>query len=79
MMNNNFAFIDAQNVHLGILDQGWELDYKRFRVYLKDKFSVTRAFLFIGYIPEKKTLYTSLQDAGFVLIFKGSFSKIVEN
>lgn len=69
-MRNNFAFIDAQNTHLGIKDQGWELDFARFRRHLSDKYGVTRAFLFIGYKPGNENLYTYLQRAGFVCIFK---------
>jgi hypothetical protein len=44
---NNYAFIDSQNVNLAIRDQGWKLDWKRFRIYLKEKYGVTKAFLFI--------------------------------
>jgi len=32
---NNFAFIDSQNLNLGIQSLGWKLDYRRFRIYLK--------------------------------------------
>jgi uncharacterized LabA/DUF88 family protein len=67
---NNFAFIDSQNLNLSILSQGWKLDYKKFRIYLKDKFDITNAFLFIGYSPTNTNLYTSLQTYGYILIFK---------
>lgn len=66
----NYAFIDSQNVHLAIRNQGWTVDWKRFRRYLKDKYNVAKAFIFIGYIPGKKARYTLLQQAGFVVIFK---------
>ena len=49
---------------------GWRLDFARFRVYLKDKYAISRAFLFIGYIPQNQALYTSLQAQGYILIFK---------
>ncbi len=67
---NNYAFIDSQNLNLAIRAQGWRLDFKRFRVHLRDKYSVAKAFLFIGYIAGNNTLYASLQDAGFTCIFK---------
>ncbi|MEK7218062.1 MAG: NYN domain-containing protein [Patescibacteria group bacterium] len=67
---NCFVFIDSQNLNLAILDQGWRLDFARFRRYLKDKFKIEKAFLFIGYIPGNEGLYASLQKAGFILIFK---------
>jgi len=67
---NNYAFIDSQNLHLGIKSLGWEIDYQRFRLYLLNKFGVTKAFLFIGFIPTNQTKYTMLQKAGFILVFK---------
>jgi len=68
--NKNAAFIDGQNLNLGIQDLGWKLDIRRFRTYLADKYGVERAFYFIGFIPENQSLYTALQKAGFILIFK---------
>ncbi len=67
---NNYAFIDSQNLNLSIRELGWKLDFARFRVYLKDKYAVAKAFLFIGYIEGNTSLYTHLQDAGFICIFK---------
>lgn len=67
---NNFAFIDSQNLNLGIRSQGWKLDFKRFLVYIKDRFAVKKAFLFIGYLEGNETLYTDLQKAGYILVFK---------
>lgn len=31
---NNYAFIDSQNLNLGVLALGWKLDFARFRSYL---------------------------------------------
>ena len=67
---NNYAFIDGQNLHLAIRQLGWTVDYKRFRVYLAEKYGVTKAFLFIGYIEGNNKIYTRLQEAGFICIFK---------
>jgi len=75
-----YAFIDSQNLNLGtsknvyknkkLAYEGWKLDYRKFRTYLKDKFRVSKAFLFIGYIPEQKKLYEALKSYGYSLIFK---------
>jgi uncharacterized LabA/DUF88 family protein len=70
MSGKTYAFIDSQNLHLGTKTQGWRLDYKKFRVYLKDKYNVKKAFLFIGYISKYKNLYKKLSDFGYELIFK---------
>jgi len=67
---NNYAFIDAQNLNQGTLRQGWKLDCKRFRVWLRDKFGVTEAFYFIGFLPENTQFYSQLQKWGYNLIFK---------
>jgi uncharacterized LabA/DUF88 family protein len=67
---NNYAFIDSQNVNLAIRGQGWQLDWVRFRVYLKEKYAVSKAFLFIGYMEGNTELYKTLQSAGFICIFK---------
>ncbi|MCR4274773.1 MAG: NYN domain-containing protein [Candidatus Campbellbacteria bacterium] len=70
MQENNFAFIDSQNLHISITRLGWKLDFKRFRVYLREKYHVQKAYLFIGYVEENASLYRSLQEKGYVLIFK---------
>ncbi|MDP3973368.1 MAG: NYN domain-containing protein [Candidatus Daviesbacteria bacterium] len=66
----NYAFIDSQNLNLGVRSQGWVLDFARFRVYLKEKYQVEKAFLFIGFIDGNQLLYTYLQEAGYICIFK---------
>ena len=68
--SNNYAFIDSQNLNLSIRSLGWKLDFARFRVYLKEKYGVTKAFLFIGFVEGNNDLYVSLQSAGFLCIFK---------
>jgi uncharacterized LabA/DUF88 family protein len=67
---NNYAFIDAQNTYRGIESLGWSMDWFRFRVYLKEKYSVTTAYMFLGYVPTNDALYELLQKAGFILKFK---------
>lgn len=67
---NNYAFIDSQNLNLAIRGQGWILDYRRFFIYLKEKYHVTKAFLFFGYIAKNKPLYIFLQKCGYSLIYK---------
>lgn len=68
--NKVYAFIDSQNLNLGIESTGWKLDFKKFRLYLKNKYQVERAYLFIGQVPGNEALYDRLQDYGYHLIFK---------
>ena len=67
---NNFAYIDGANLYNGIESCGWRLDYNRFKVWLSEKYGVKKAYIFLGLIPKYKELYTYLQEAGFVLVFK---------
>ena len=71
----NYAFIDSQNLNLGIRRLGWSLDYRKLRVYLKEKYRVGVAYLFIGYMPQNQHLYTRLQECGYVLVFKPVLEK----
>lgn len=67
---NNYAYIDSQNLNLGVQKLGWKLDYKKFRIYLREKYSVNLAYLFIGFVPLNQSLYSKLQEAGFIVRFK---------
>ncbi|MEK7664949.1 MAG: NYN domain-containing protein [Patescibacteria group bacterium] len=75
---NNYAFIDSQNLNLGVKSQGWKLNFRRFRVFLKDKYKIEKAFLFIGYVFYNQSIYTELQKAGFICVFKPTM-EIKEN
>ncbi len=68
-----YAYIDSNNLNLGIEALGWKLDFKRFRKYLKEKYNVSVAYMFIGYVPTSQDLYSALQKAGCILVFKLTF------
>ena len=68
--SNNYAFIDSQNLNLGIQKLGWKLNYQKFRTYLAEKYSVKKAYIFIGFVALNQSLYDRLQEAGFILKFK---------
>jgi len=65
-----FAFIDSQNLNLGVQSLGWKLDWRKFRQYLRNKFKVEKAFLFIGYVPGYQAMYSDMQQMGYILILK---------
>ena len=69
-----YAFVDSQNLNLGIQSLGWRLDYKKFRLYLKNKYGVSEAYLFIGRTSGNQDLYDALMRAGFILVFKPTIS-----
>lgn len=70
-----YAFIDSQNLNLGVRSQGWKLDWKKFRQYLRNKYNVGKAYLFIGQVAGNESLYAYLQECGFLLIFKPTLSQ----
>lgn len=76
MRKRNYAFIDSQNLNLSIQSLGWRLDFKRFRKYLHDKYSVTDAYLFIGYVSGNESLYASLQQCGYICVFKPTLKRV---
>jgi uncharacterized LabA/DUF88 family protein len=69
-LESNYVFIDSQNLNLAIRGCGWEIDFKKFHRYLEVKYNAKRSYLFIGYVEGNQALYTSLQEAGFICIFK---------
>jgi uncharacterized LabA/DUF88 family protein len=68
---SNIAFIDGQNLHLGTKESGWAIDHARFRTYLSEKYAITEAYYFLGFISEEEQdLYDKLQKVGFILSFR---------
>jgi uncharacterized LabA/DUF88 family protein len=67
---DNYAFIDAQNLYQGVKSQGWEIDYRKFRRYLREKYCVTQAFTFIGYVQGNQRIYDYLASCGYRIVFK---------
>lgn len=70
---NNQAFIDGQNLHLGTTNakNSWKIDLPRFRIYLKEKYHVDKAYYFLGAVSDdQQKLYEAIQSAGFILTFR---------
>ncbi len=65
-----YAFIDSQNLNLGTQKVGFKLDWKKFYQYLQQEYGVTKAFLFVGYIPEFEDMYRQLHDFGYLVVLK---------
>lgn len=67
----NIAFVDGQNLHLWTNSEWWKVDFKRFRIYLKDKFKVEEVYIFLWFLDEdQQKLYTNLQKAWFIIEFR---------
>jgi uncharacterized LabA/DUF88 family protein len=67
---NVYAFIDSQNLNLGIQRMGWKMDWRKFRQFLQDKYGVTQAYMFIGYMSENEALYEYMHELGFLVVLK---------
>ncbi len=77
-MEKNYAFIDGQNLHLGLKEDNWKIDFSKFRIYLKDKYKIKHAYYFLGNINESyQDLYDNLQKAGFIVKFKNHSKNLI--
>ncbi len=66
----NSAFIDSQNLNLGVQKIGWKMDWKKFRIWLREQYGVTHAYMFIGYMAENESLYELMHDHGYLVVLK---------
>jgi len=67
---NVYAFIDSQNLNLGVQRMGWKLDWRKFRQYLADTHNVTHAYMFIGYMSENEQMYEYMHELGYLVVLK---------
>lgn len=49
------------------------MDWKKFRAYLTEAHGVTKAYMFIGYVPEFEPMYEQLHEAGYMIVLKPTF------
>src|SRR3989338_4424346 len=56
---NNLAFVDGQNLYLGTNSENpaWKVDLTKFRQYLTKKYSVQKAYYFLGFVNEGNKNY----------------------
>lgn len=69
----NYAFIDSQNLNVSVQKYGWKMDWKKFRQFLADRYGVSKAFMFIGYVPEHEDIYEKMHEAGYAVVLKPTF------
>ncbi len=76
----NIAYIDGQNLYMGThsSEVPWRIDFFRFRVYLREKYKVEKAYYYLGYtLDENQSLYKKLQEAGFIVVFRKHNSAMI--
>ena len=69
-MGNTNIYIDGNNLHRGAKELGFDIDYKKFRGWLRQKYNPHSVYLFIGLVPDRVKFYEYLQECGFILVFK---------
>lgn len=69
----NYAFIDSQNLNVSVQNFGWKMNWRKFREFLNDRYGVTKAYMFIGYVPENEDLYEKMHEAGYAVVLKPTF------
>ncbi|MFW5887414.1 MAG: NYN domain-containing protein, partial [Bacteriovoracia bacterium] len=64
------VFIDGANLHKSAKELGFNIDYKKFYGWLKQKYRADSVYLFLGYIPENEKVYKKLEKIGYLIIYK---------
>lgn len=67
-------YIDGNNLHRSAKELGFEINYKKFGGWLRQKYHANKIYLFIGLVPERVKFYEYLQMCGYILIFKQTVS-----
>ena len=67
-------YIDGNNLYRSAKELGFEIDYKKFRGWLRQKYNPETVYLFIGLVPERVKFYEYLQKCGYILVFKQTIS-----
>lgn len=67
-------YIDGNNLYRSAKELGFEIDYKKFRGWLRQKYNANNIYLFIGLVPERVKFYEYLQSCGYILVFKQTVS-----
>ena len=73
-MAKSNIYIDGNNLYRGAKALGYEIDYKKFRGWLRQKYNATNIYLFIGLVPARTKFYEYLQECNFILVFKQTVS-----
>ena len=68
------VYIDGNNLYRSAKELGFEIDYKKFRGWLRQKYNPTNVYLFIGLVPKRVKFYEYLQESGYLLIYKQTIS-----
>jgi hypothetical protein len=54
-VNKLNIYIDGNNLYRSAKELGFDIDYKKFRGWLRQKFNPNKVYLFIGLVPVRWT------------------------
>ncbi len=63
-------YIDAANLHKSSRRLGFEIDYRKFYMWIRQKYEADRVYMFFGFIDKYVNLYSRLREHGYILMFK---------
>lgn len=66
----NNIYIDGNNLFRAAQELGFEIDYRKLYVWLRQKFHIDKSYIFIGFVESNRKFYEYLKGSGFNLIFK---------
>ena len=72
--SNNIAYIDGQNLHLGTTkrDPVWQVDLPKFRIFLKEKYGVAKAYYYLGYVQDEEPYRDCMKPFKLLALFLSS-------
>lgn len=73
-MERLHIYIDGNNLYRAAKELGFQIDYKKFRGWLRQKYNPASVYLFIGLVPQRTAFYKFLQECGYILVFKQTVS-----
>jgi uncharacterized LabA/DUF88 family protein len=68
-IKKSYVYIDGANLHQWSKLRWW-LDYKKFKIWLQDKYKPEQIYLFLWYVKGNEYLYSQLNQYWYILIFK---------
>jgi uncharacterized LabA/DUF88 family protein len=64
------AYIDESNLFLSFKLINTKISYRKLFIFLKEKYKVDQAFIFVGYTQKNDFVYSKMLNAGFSIIYK---------
>jgi len=65
------VYIDSQNIHQWLLQyHWWIIDWKKFYIYLNDKYKIDKVKIFFWYLKSQRGFYEKLKKIWYDVCFK---------